>query len=292
MSNRRFKIYAPLQDFMWNGDDFELAPNVWIRRLRTPPDLAGMHEWLSKVEWDRASGATHWLMHEWTAGVVPSASEVENLVLLSLWLVKPNRSQIAFRFEIGRDGADGEISRKRLLDRFMWVPGSIHLNFNIEDLQSAAQFYRNLAALCSARGRLNDALLLTLGGCWSHAWQVSLICHAAAAEAILTFATGAGITRRLATSFACLTESQSPKRDAAFREFISLYANRSDIMHGRTHNVAVADRLPTLVSFQEVLRKLWAVVCSSPALIEALEGSDAQREIHFKALQQGYTPQN
>jgi hypothetical protein len=290
MSSRRFHVYAPLQDFQWSGSDFALAPGISIRRFQKPPDLAGMHEWLSKEEWERASGASHWLTHEVTAGVVPSAGEVENLFLLSLWLVKPHRAQIAFRFEIGLEGAEGNKSRQRLLDRFMWVPGSIHLDFETVDLQSAAQFYGTLAALCSARLRLNDALLLTLSGCWSHAWQVSLICHAAAAEAILTYSTGPGITRRLATAFACLTESQATKRDLAFREFTSLYLTRSDIMHGRTHNVAVSDRLPTLVRFQDLLRKLWTAVCSSPPLIQVLEGSDAQREIHFKAIQQGYTP--
>lgn len=79
MSNRRFHVYAPLQHFQWSGNDFALAPGIWIRRFQKPPNLAGMHEWLSKEEWERASGASHWLTHEVTAVVVPSAGEVENL---------------------------------------------------------------------------------------------------------------------------------------------------------------------------------------------------------------------
>lgn len=289
MSVSHFEVLAPLQDFDWSGNDFDLAPGLRIRRYRNPPDLSGMHEWISKDEWKRISGAQHWLTHEWASGAVPSPGEVENLVLLSLWLVKPTRTQIAFRFEIGRNGADGAKRRQRLLDRFMWVPGAIHFEFEDTELQSASAFYSKLTVFCSARGRLNDALLLTLSGCWSHAWQVSLVCHAAAAEALLTYSTAPGITRRLATSYACLTETKGTVRDAAFREFSDLYTTRSDIMHGRIHNVLIADRLPTLVRFQNVLRKLWTTVASSPQIISILEDTDARREAFFKSLQSVYT---
>lgn len=34
-------------------------------------------------------------------------------------------TQVALRFEIGRDEAAGEKTMSRLLDRFAWIPGSI-----------------------------------------------------------------------------------------------------------------------------------------------------------------------
>lgn len=117
-----------------------------------------------------------------------------------------------------------------------------------------------------------------------------MICHAAAAEALLTYATGPGITRRLSISYACLVETKPADRDRAFREFADLYRARSDIMHGRTHNVARADRLPTLARFGDILRSLWRAVLSSPALIQALEGTDAQRQVWFAAQEAGYSP--
>jgi len=290
MKGRRFRLYAPLLDFAWEGDTFAFAPDLDIKRIKRPSELAGMDEWLSAPEWDRASHAAHWLVHEHTEGAVPHAGEIENLVLLSLWLMKPTKTQIAHRFKVGMAEAEGENGMSRLLDRFMWIPGSIELEFSSSELQSAAKLYATLTQACAARGRLNNALLLTIGGCWAHDWQVSLICHAAAAEALLTYSTGPGITRRLATSFACLTETDSSKRDAAFLELKTLYSNRSDIMHGRTHNVGASDRLPTLVRFQALLRKLWNVVLASPALIHVLEGTDAQREVHLTRIQQGYSP--
>jgi hypothetical protein len=290
MKERRFRLYAPLLDFLWEDDTFAFAPELEIKRIKRPAELAAMEDWLSAPELDRASNASHWLVHEHAAGALPHAGEIENLVLLSLWLVKPTRTQIAHRFSVGMAEAEGANGMSRLLDRFMWVPGSIDCEFSTSELQSAANLYATLTQACVARGRLNNALFLTIGGCWAHDWQVSLICHAAAAEALLTYSTGPGITRRLATSFACLTETDSSRRDAAFLEFKTLYSSRSDIMHGRTHNVGASDRLPTLVCFQAVLRKLWNVVLSSPALMHVLEGTDAQRQVYFRQVQQGYSP--
>ncbi len=82
MSTRRFEIYAPLQEFHWDGDDFELAPALWIKRFRQAPDLSGLHECIAKDEWENASNAGHWLTFDWTEGVAPSPSEIVNLVLL------------------------------------------------------------------------------------------------------------------------------------------------------------------------------------------------------------------
>jgi hypothetical protein len=288
MNTRRFDIYAPLQEFDWDGKDFELAPGLWINRFRQPPDLCGLHERIAKEEWENASNVGHWLTFCWTDGVVPCPAEIANLVLLSFWLVKPTTSHISYRFHIGRAGADHEQSAHRLLDQFDWVSGAIHPCFEDQDLQSASTFYAILAQLCCARGRLNDALCLTLSGCWSHRWQVALICYAAAAEAMLTYDTVKGITNRLAKSYACVTETLTAQRDAAFQEFVDLYDVRSDIMHGRTHNITANDRLPTLVRFRDVLRRLWQTVLSSPHLIAVLEGTDAQRKVLFQALEQDY----
>src|SRR5205823_1273542 len=115
---------------------------------------------------------------------------------------------------------------------FAWVSGATHGDFDDPDLRSAATYCQTLHGLCRARGRLNDALILTATGCWSHRWQAALICYAAAAEALLTYSTAPGITRRLAASYACLVETQTARRDAAYEEFRALYSVRSDIMHG------------------------------------------------------------
>lgn len=290
MDNRIYRVFAPLQDFMWDGDDFELAPGLWIKRFAKPPDLEGMENNLAKPEWENVRGADHWLMHESAEGSTPSATEVENLALLSLWTVKATRAHIVHRFKVGIGEAEGNRSQARLLDRFQWIAGYVDLNIDESDLRAASAIYAEFAAMCRTRGRLNDALLLTLAGCWAYQWQVSLICHAAAAEAILTYSSASGVTDRLAQTFACLTESDKQKTDSAFLEFVSVYSVRSDIIHGRTHNIAPENRLQELARFQAVLRRLWSVVCASPSLISDLEGSDSRRQAHFEILEQGYIP--
>ena len=290
MSTRWFEIYAPLHEFRWNGDNFELASELWIKRFDQQPNLRGLDVALTQDEQNNIFYAQHWLTFRWNEGSTLSPAEMVNLALLSLWLVKPTKTHVAFRFHLGQEAAAAEKSYSRLLDRFAWVPGTIYDEINIPDLQMASYYYPVLHDRCCARGRLNDALVLTLAGCYSHQWQVVLICHAAAAEALLTYDTGPGVTRRLSKSYACLVETQQAQRDMAFREFSRLYSARSDVMHGRTHKVPSTGRLPTLAQFEGMIRNLWRAVLSSPQVSTALEGTDAQRKAHFLALQSGYTP--
>lgn len=286
----RFDVYAPLIEFEWPGAELELGPGLWLRRRDQRPELRGLDARLAPDEQDTITMADHWLEFQWEEGTTPSAAEWVNLALLALWLVKPTKVHATHRFEL-ECGAGAKWNRMpRLLDRFAWVPGATASAFADRDLHEAGVYLPVLADLCRARGRLNDSLILTLTGCWSHKWQAALICYAAAAEAILTYAVGPGITRRLATSYACLVATQVPDRDRAFREFAELYGTRSDIMHGRTYNVAASDRLPSLARFGDILSTLWRAVLPSPAVIQALEGTDAQRKAWFAALETGYSP--
>lgn len=151
MKERRFRLYAPLLDFIWEGDIFAFAPKLEIKRVKKPAELGGMDDWLSAPEWDRASDASHWLVHEHTAGAVPHAGEVENLVLLSLWLVKATKTRIAHRFKVGVAEAEGENGMSRLLDRFIWVPGSIDFEFSSFRTQIGGQSVCDAyAGVCSS----------------------------------------------------------------------------------------------------------------------------------------------
>lgn len=285
----RFDVYAPLQDFYWPGDDFSISSTVRLTRLEHPPELRGLEEHVSKPEWNRALAADHWLTFQSIGSTEPSPSKVINLVLLSLWLVKPIRCQVALKFEIGQEDAASEAGMNRLLDRFACIPDSIDADITDEDLRLASTYYGVLEQLALARGRLNNAIVLTVAGCWSHGWQTALINHAAAAETILTYSTGQGLSRRLGESYACLVETEKRKRDAAFTEFASLYSARSDIVHGRMHRIARTDTLPTLLHFQNLIRTLWRVVLTSTSHVSALELDDIGRKTYLAQLQSGYS---
>jgi hypothetical protein len=287
--SRRFDVYAPLQDFRWPSSDFQFSPRVTIKRIDCVPNLSGLESSVSQPEWQRAVNSNHWLTFEWIEGSEHSPSEVINLVLLSFWLVKPIRAQVALKFEIGRDDANNENVMSRLLDRFAWIPGTIDSDFTDEDLRIASIYFAALESLSRLRGRLNNAMVLTVAGCWSHGWQTGLICHAAAAETLLTYAKGPGLTRRLGTSYACLVESDVPGRNSAFHEFVSLYSARSDIVHGRMHKIATTNTLPMLLRFQNLMRRLWSVVLTSQTHASALELDDPGRKAHLMQVENGYS---
>jgi hypothetical protein len=285
-----FDICAPLQEFRWGGDSFELSPGVWIKQRADVPDLQGWNSRLSEDEQDKLFFAEHWLTFAWTEAAENSPAETVNLVLLSLWLVKPTKTHVAFRFKLGRDSGTCGEGRTRLLDRFQWIRDATEEAFDTADLLSAATYYRALATLNRTRGRLNDALRLTLSACVARQWQVALICFAAAAETVLTYDTGGGITRRLASAYACLVESEAARRDVAFAEFRKLYAIRSDIVHGRAGNVAPQERLLMLADFADLMRNLWRAAIQSDTRIAALEDADAQRRAYFAVLGAHYSP--
>lgn len=287
---RSFQIYAPLHDFCWQGHSYVFGSRVLLRRFAQTPDLSGLEAHVSKPEWDRVVRSDHWLAFEWSGGEELSPAEVANLVLLSLWLVKPTRAQVALRFEIGHAEAAGEKKMSRVLNRFAWIPRAIDPDVSNEDIRQAATYYSKLEAICRRRGRLNNASVLTVTGCWSHGWQTALICYAAAAETILTFSKDHGLTRRLATSYACIVASESSTRDAAFIDFMELYSLRSDVVHGRMHHIARSEALETLLRFQIMLRRVWVAVLGSQELLSALELDDAGRRAYLNGVEAGYKP--
>jgi hypothetical protein len=288
-----FDIYAPLQDFVWHGDDVELLPGLHIKRSVVGFNISDFStEALASSESRRVESATHWLSFQSGENETLDPAEIENLFLLSLWLVKPTRTEIAFRFHVGRGNESGSNTFYRRLDRFRWILGTPDSGFELDELKCAGVYLRRLIAFGQSRNRLNNALILTIAGCMSHFWEVALTCHAAAVEGLLTHSEEPGITKRLAKAYACLVEQAATDRDAAYQEFISLYATRSDIIHGRTHKIGPQDRLPELVRFQKILREIWLAVIASNGLEKALEDTDAEREKYFRGCEDGYTPPN
>lgn len=280
MSSRRFKVFAPLQNFCWAGDNFEIAPEIWIRRFEHfPAEHEILDTYLSYEEKTRALKVSHWLFFERNDDDIPYIGEIQNIFLLSLWIEKPTRTQVAWLYKRSCDGMMDNVSRA--LDRFNFIRGAVQSKIYDTDLECAASFYECLSRTCYKRGRLNNALLLTLSGCFSSHWQAALICFSAALEAILTYSK-TNVARRLALAYACLVESDVDKRVSAFREFENIYSTRSEIMHGRSYDFVGQDPIFFLGQCQLVLRKLWRVVCSCPELMNKLEGSDEERESYFQ----------
>ncbi|MBA4099393.1 MAG: hypothetical protein C0484_21810 [Rhodospirillum sp.] len=291
LATNLYDVLAPLLDFQWSEGEFAFAPGIWIRRFENLPSLSQFSDELSRDEWSTARETPHWLVYEWDGISRPKPKPIAEIFLLSLWLAKRTRTRIAVRFEIDQQRPTKHFGRQRMLDRFASIEGTItDDDFSRSELEVASRYYPALVSIYLTQGRLSSALSLTVSGCWSHFWQSAFICHAAAVECILTYSEAGGLTRRLGTSYACLKETEVSARNAAYEDFAELYSIRSDIMHGRSHNVAASHRLPSLARFQNMLRGLWKMVLALPELIAILDGPDVQRRDHFLSLQRDYKP--
>jgi hypothetical protein len=203
-------------------------------------------------------------------------------------MAEPTRAHIEFRFEIGFEDAAGYTQVSRQHDRMQWVRGAVAEGHIDDDIATATRHYQALLAI-GRNGRLNDALILTLQGCFQTRWQAALMLFVAAAEALLTSSKRPGLTKRLALAYACLLHTDKVDRDAAYDEFSECYAGRSDVVHGRGSNIAQTDRLKLVARWSTLLRDLWSHVLVTPRLVAILEGTDAQRAAFFQTVTKGYT---
>jgi len=285
-----FKVYAPLSKFPWRGTTFPVASGVEIIQRPQPYPLRGFDERLTRGDSDELFFASYWLTVNWSTGDEPRPSEIVNIFLLALWLSRPTKTHVKFRFKVATDPGAAPGSMARLLDQFSWVEGAVADEVTDAELATASSLFSSLREVRLSAPRLSNALHLTFAGCQAIQWQVALVCFAAAAEAILTYETGSGITRRLALAYACLLAQTDPERDRLFREFRELYGKRSDVMHGRGYTIPSPEKLPTLARFGDALRELWKTVVGSSAIMQGLEAPDDQRKLFFRHLQGSYSP--
>lgn len=292
-NDSKYKVLAPLSDFNWKGNNFQIADLCAIERLNQPPDLTWCESSLSEADKNDLRYVSHWLSFEQSPKDKLSPGEKITIFLLALWIVHPTRTQVRYRFEFPHKSGNGEISTSiRLLERFEWIKSQAKYQVETAHLQKLQRFVNSLKSIYVAHKRLWNSLVLTFNGWSTIHWQVAFICFSAAAEGILTHEKGPGITKRLAKSFACLTKKNKKQRDAAYRAFYHSYGIRSDILHGSIaySTIRGSANLRELVKFSSLLRNLWKVILSSQAIIDELEKDDAGRKKWFNNIEYGYNP--
>lgn len=291
-NNSKFKVLAPLHDFNWKGKRFEVTDFCSIEQLDELPDLTWCEAFLSKEDKDQLRDASHWISFEQSSIDRLSPNEKVNILLLALWIVRPTRVQVRYRFKFPCKSGNGELgSAVRLFDRFSWIRQQARNEIKTIHLTKVQGIVDNLISIYIADKRLRNSLVLTIKGCFSIDWRVAFICFSAAAEGILTHEKGPGITKRLAKSFACLTKKAKKQRDPAFRKFEHSYNIRSDIMHGRITGSTMrnGDKLKELAKLSNSLRMLWRTILSSQNIASELEKEDKGRKAFFSKIESGYT---
>ncbi len=290
-NSKALKMLAPLTNFRTDREVFEIPQLCQIRRFKKVPKLSCFRECLSKSDVREISKCTHWLTCECRRNNGLSPSEIVVVFQFLLWLVIRTKTQINFRFEFADDTACCSKGFFRLLDRFQWIEGHTAGRVNLSHLQEVCKYVTNTISVISRRNRLYNSLYLTLSGIRTIHWQPAFICFCSALEGLLTYSTSPGITKRLTKSYACITEAHKTSRDEAYKEFLSLYDIRSDIVHGRASRLSEPkENLKELANLSDVIRKLWRFILSNPSDMAELEGDDAKRKKWFKAKEGSYMP--
>ncbi len=95
-----YKVVAPLQNFNWAGENFQVGDFCSIQKLDKIPDLSQCEEFLSQYDKEGLVSVSHWLSFEQSSTDELSPSEKINMFLLALWIVRPTRVHVNFRFEL------------------------------------------------------------------------------------------------------------------------------------------------------------------------------------------------
>ena len=295
---KRFRVLAPLNQFFWGGNDFNFGEFLQIKRFNTFPDLQELKDDLSYSELVSIGQCNHWLYFEYETGGAWTQSNIIIVFLLSLWLSAPTSTHVKHIFKFAIEPEEvGERALTRCKDHFQWNREEIVENVETSYLQEAVKFMELFTSIVKKRKRLWNALVMTAAGCMSYRWQVAFVNFSAAVETILTYKPKdknkkLGITKRLAQSYACLTETKKLRRSKEYRHFIKLYKIRSKIVHGKMHELRERSprKLELLSDFSNLLRKLWKAVLTDKYILRELEKSDFKREQFFDKTEKGYTP--
>lgn len=269
------KYTAPLFDFPWRGQDMRIADDLQIGRVDKEAIFTQYRQGLSEVDQQYCRLEDHWLILDHDPNAELKPSEVMNLFLISLWVCKPTRTFLAYRF---RTQPWGDVVR--LLDRFQWVNVPQDMEITDVELQRAAQFLRLLREAVVSSPRMKAALLLTLQGCMAKQWQVAFVCLTSAAEALLVYSDARNrLVERLALAFAVLV-ADSPQEMAGLRgRFETLYKVRSKIVHeGAYRRDDTAQNLNDLAEFEGLLRRLLEKILTDQEIRDAIKGNNTARQ--------------
>ena len=277
--------WAPLMMFRWIGvdlaltDDTHLRPAAAFRGFEERPEF---HRFISDVEREDCHAIGHWLFVRQAAQDVLSVREKANAFLLALWMTRPTLTYIPLRFEESDDRR--YCSAARILDRFRAVEPDGSEEIHDDELAAAAKLLTALRAVYLRRGRLRNALVLTFRACVSSEWQSSLICFAAATEALLTYSASGTIGDRLGHAAAALLCDADHDRPSIARRVKQLYRVRSKIIHGLAYDRSDAEQnLRDLAEAASLIRSIWGRVLRDERLQTVLEGEDATREAFFRS---------
>jgi hypothetical protein len=275
-------ILAPLIDFDWNGENFQLGSGLEIQQTPDIPwDNRTVQHYLSEEERELCRSTRHWLSVLQPAQDPVSAAARVNAFLLTLWIVRPTLSHVAIRFAKSPDG----LEVTRVLERFIWIKDQAYVDVETAHLGVVRKLVGPLLSVYGNRKRLRNALALTFRGCTSRDWQSAFVCFSVAAETMLTYSRELDSSEALAATYKKLAKRYGTTSRSSVRKFKRLHELRAEIVHGRAYQLERSPQnLVDLTEVSNLLRELWRLVLEHADGLEALEADDDARKVFLGAL--------
>ncbi len=296
-SNRPFTVYAPIQNCSFGID---LAKGC--------PISEGM-ELICNLNWKNQflqNNASTYLLSPAEINSIDCSSDYAlrfeqlptdsikhpqakiNIFLLALWLAQPSTAVVNFYFCSQTNPEAYE--PVRLIERQKNTEHDLKRVVTQQDLEKASALYAKLKVRLERHGRLENALHMTFSAFLPSSPVVAIICFSSAAEVLLVHGKDHwGVTKRLATAYACLTKKDPVQRQKAYCKFLSLYRSRGDIVHGRMQSLVKNDENESnLYRWSQAIRNLWLSILEGTDIVERLEEDDHHRNKFFRSIQSGF----
>lgn len=270
--------FFPLEhlEFSLPSKPYKFTDGLWIVSNRSVPVVdqnllsPKHHAEISRIPW--------WLRVEPPAEGNTRRSEEAHLFLFALWLVRPHRGTLRFKFFLN----DGALSDGAwLITSATFNPVDVdESSFGVNELSEAKRLF-DAAIGIGPEDPLGLCISLAVSSTWAERWHVATMLATAAIESLLTYSEKVGSTKRLSKACAALLDPCGPERHMEFDE---VYKIRSKIMHGRSTAGDPGERLRCQARCQHLLRQLLRRVLLDPVALAALNDTDDARETYLVAL--------
>ena len=286
------RYIAPLFDFPFPDSHFDIDSSFRVKRIVPPLDCNRWAGFLSADDLARISKCAHVLILDVRPGEYPRPKELFSLFLFSLWLARPTRTSLHFRFVADDANIPVFPQAVRILDIHQWLKGDVYDTLSLTHLKRAASFFESLKNLSRDCGRIYTALTYGHYACTTVRWQVAFTMYAASLETLFFPDSRKRITHKLATRIACFLENSGARRKRLYHRVCDFYDIRSAILHGRfiaslEDESNSAKNLRDLAVLTVTLRRAWRKILSDKELMLVFNSDTTKRNSYFDRLSSG-----
>ena len=263
------RVLAPLHNFSWNGQTYDLGGSVHIEPIIDPFDFSPWDDFLSSYDKQTEMGFhTHFISLPVGGAFGQSYMDVIHLFLFCLWVVHYTRTNVRYVLvpPIGHQTALHRVcgyhrsARERSRSRIY-----------TSDLQQIRSLLPISASIYGKKHRLATALFFTHIMKTQDRWATALLAGANAIEALFSKNTKGGQTFPVSRRMGAFLENAKSRQVSIGRRMLRLYNRRSELVHGRyTLNIGDEKQAKTQLGYvfqiENLLRRCWGKILTDETI--------------------------